>query len=145
MSDFNKGWVFCRENGKKEVVSLPHDAMLMETRKEACQNGDKAGYFPGGVYQYEKRFTLEKEEADKYVEIVFEGVYGRTSVEVNGIPVAEHAYGYTEFAVDISETVCEGENIIKVTVDNHLEPNSRWYSGSGIYRPVHLMIKDCLA
>ena len=74
---------------------------------------------------------------------MFEGVYGRTSVEVNGIPVAEHAYGYTEFAVDISETVCEGENIIKVTVDNHLEPNSRWYSGSGIYRPVHLMIKDC--
>lgn len=74
---------------------------------------------------------------------MFEGVYGRTSVEVNGIPVAEHAYGYTEFAVDISETVCEGENIIKVTVDNHLEPNSRWYSGSGIYRSVHLMIKDC--
>lgn len=140
--DFNRGWGFCKKGGAKTVVDLPHDAMLTEERSKTCPNGDKAAYYPGGVYLYEKRFVIKAEDMGKYIAILFEGVYRHATVSVNGKVLACHACGYTEFSVDISDEVLAGENIVAVAVDNSLEPNSRWYSGSGIYRPVHLVIKD---
>ncbi|MGI8387537.1 glycoside hydrolase family 2 TIM barrel-domain containing protein [Robertmurraya sp. P23] len=142
--DFNDNWTFYKEGEEKnqKYVNLPHDAMFTEERYLECNNGGRTAYFPGGKYVYEKEFTIPVLSTDKYIAILFEGVYMRSVVYINGYKVARNSYGYTEFEVPISEHIVGGTNYIKVTVDNSLTPNSRWYSGSGIYRPVSLIIKD---
>ena len=141
-NDFMRNWRFCRYDTPDEVttVHLPHDAMITEPRSK-CLNGANSGYFPGGRYLYEKDFEISSDQIGQYIALVFEGVYRCATVYVNGKKLAYHAYGYTEFTVDISDVVQAGTNLLKVDVNNSLEPNSRWYSGSGIYRPVHLVIK----
>lgn len=141
-ADFMQGWRFYRYGSSDSVktVDLPHDAMITEPRGK-CLNGANSGYFPGGHYVYEKVFEITSEQLGKYIALVFEGVHRCATVSVNGEKLAYHAYGYTEFTVDISKTVKAGMNRVTVDVDNSLEPNSRWYSGSGIYRPVHLVVK----
>ena len=141
-NDFMRNWKFSRYDKPDDVrtVHLPHDAMILEPRCR-CLNASKSGYFPGGRYLYEKDFEITPDQIGQYIAVVFEGVYRCATVYVNGKKLAYHAYGYTEFTVDISDAVQAGINHLKVDVDNSLEPNSRWYSGSGIYRPVHLVIK----
>ena len=139
--DFNNDWLFCRQDGEPKTVTLPHDAMLEEPRQKNCHNGKDCGYFPGGKYSYEKHFAVPQEYPEQKVSILFDGVYQNAVVYLNGEPVAKHRYGYTEFTADITGKVRKGENFLRVTVDNSLEPNCRWYTGSGIYRPVHLMVK----
>ncbi len=141
-NDFLQNWRFYHYDKPDEVITvhLPHDAMITEPRSK-CLNGANSGYFPGGRYLYEKDFEITSEQIGQYIALVFEGVYRCVTVYVNEKKLAYHAYGYTEFTVDISDAVQAGTNHLKVDVDNSLEPNSRWYSGSGIYRPVHLVIK----
>ncbi len=138
--DLNRGWEFQKEDGEMCIVNLPHDAMLTEKRYAACRSGVQGAFFPGGKYHYSKKFSLRTEDIGKSVELLFEGVYRNAEVYVNGVKVGMHKYGYSEFSFDISEVVKGGENSIGVTVDNSLVPNCRWYSGSGIYRPVWLRI-----
>ena len=138
--DFNRGWEFQKENGEKRIVDLPHDAMLTENRYATCRSGVQGAFFPGGKYRYSKKLNIRKEDIHKKTELLFEGVYRNAEVFLNGIKVGAHKYGYSEFLLDISAAVKEGENIIEVTVDNSLVPNCRWYSGAGIYRPVWLII-----
>ena len=140
--DLNKGWLFCKEGGIPEETDLPHDAMLTENRDKTCRNGVNTGYFPGGKYQYEKQFVLDEQKIGKSIVLHFEGVYQNCKVYLNGLEVGAHHYGYTAFDVDISDVVRVGENTLRVTVDNSLEPNCRWYSGSGIYRAVTMLIRD---
>ena len=135
--ELNLNWT-C--NGK--FVNLPHDAMLEEQRDGSCRNGVNSGYFPGGKYTYEKVFKINSEELGKKIILHFEGVYQNCTVTVNGIKCGEHKYGYTAFDVNISDFVKDGKNLLCVYVDNSLEPNCRWYSGSGIYRPVSLLIDE---
>lgn len=140
--EFCRNWRFykygCQEDAR--TVHLPHDAMIAEPRGK-CLNGANSGYFPGGRYVYEKEFEITEDQIGKYIALVFEGVYRCATVYLNDVKLAYHAYGYTEFTVDISNAVKVGTNLLRVDVDNSLEPNSRWYSGSGIYRPVHLVVK----
>ena len=124
------------------TVDLPHDAMIVEKRNGRCRNGVNSGYFPGGRYIYEKSFDLDAAEIGKSVVLHFEGVYQNCKVYANGKPAGSHRYGYTAFDVDISDYVKAGNNTVRVEVDNSLEPNCRWYSGSGIYRPVRLIIRE---
>lgn len=138
--DFNDNWQLIKENGQWETVTLPHDAMLTEKRYAACRNAVQSGYFPGGKYRYRKEFLLEKEQLGKTIELFFEGVYRNAEVSVNGKKVCENKYGYLEFTADISGVAKAGNNVVEVLADNSLVPNCRWYSGSGIYRPVHLHI-----
>ncbi|MBR2044618.1 MAG: DUF4982 domain-containing protein [Agathobacter sp.] len=140
--DFNQGWKFCKEGERAIEINLPHDAMLLERREAACRNGENSGYFPGGKYIYEKQFEIEKDKIGKSFILHFEAVYQNAKVYVNDELVGAHRYGYTPFDVDISEAVHAGENTIRVTVDNSLEPNCRWYSGSGIYRDVTMHIRE---
>lgn len=140
--DFCRGWRFYKQGQEAVPVDLPHDAMLTEQRTARCHNGDKTGYFPGGKYFYEKDFVLTQKEAAGYVALHFGGVYRHAAVLLNGETLAEHLYGYTEFTVELSSKVQAGTNQITVIADNSLEPNSRWYSGSGIYRPVTLITKS---
>ena len=140
--DFCKNWVFQKESGEQTSVDLPHDAMITEPRDGGCRNGVNSGYFPGGKYLYEKTFELDPAMLEKSIELHFEGVYQNCRIYANGNPVGSHRYGYTAFDVDISDFVKAGSNTIRVEVDNSLEPNCRWYSGSGIYRPVTLVIRE---
>lgn len=139
--DFNKDWTFYRQNGEHKTVTLPHDAMQEERRQENCHNGKDCGYFPGGKYVYEKRFTLPEEYLMQNISVLFEGVYQNAVIYLNKEEIAAHRYGYTEFTADATGKILAGENILRVTVDNSLEPSCRWYTGSGIYRPVSLIVK----
>lgn len=140
--DFNDNWTFSKEGETPIEVTLPHDAMLLEERDGSCRNGVNSGYFPGGKYIYEKEFDITDEYLGKSIVIHFEGVYQNCTIVVNGQTMCNHKYGYTAFDVDISNVVRSGNNKITVYVDNSLEPNCRWYSGSGIYRPVQLLIRE---
>ena len=124
------------------TVDLPHDAMIVEKRNGGCRNGVNSGYFPGGRYIYEKSFDLDAAEIGKSVVLHFEGVYQNCKVYVGDRLAGSHRYGYTAFDIDISDYVKAGNNTVRVEVDNSLEPNCRWYSGSGIYRPVSLIIRE---
>ena len=133
---FNTGWL-C--NGKS--VTLPHDAQISEKRgSKASDSGH--GYFPGGIYTYEKTFTAPAEWEGKRVILEFEGVYKNSTVSLNGKGIGGHKYGYTTFTVELTGLNYGGENTLTVVADNSKLPNSRWYTGSGIYRPVWLYVGD---
>ena len=138
--NFNQDWRFRRADGDWENVTLHHDAMISEPRSADAPGGVNSGYFPGGKYEYEKCFTVT--DTNKSYALHFEGVYQNCTVSVGGVLCGSHRYGYTAFDVDISDAVGAGENLVTVTVDNSLQPNCRWYSGSGIYRDVTLLIRD---
>ncbi|MBD5155466.1 MAG: glycoside hydrolase family 2 protein [Oscillibacter sp.] len=139
-TDFNKDWLFGHQGGEKIPVQLPHDAMIHENRDPASPGGGGHGYFPGGVYVYEKTFHAPMEWKDQTISLLFEGVYKNSTVTVNGTAAGGQPYGYTPFTVCLDGLLrYGGENTITVTADNSQLPNSRWYSGSGIYRPVSLL------
>lgn len=125
-----------------DEINLPHDFSIFQ---DFTPTGEaESGFLPGGTGWYRKKFSLPESFADKSVVLNFDGAYKDTYVYVNGTKVGEHHYGYTPFAFDISEYLtCDNmtENIIAVKVVNQL-PSSRWYSGSGIYRDVTLIVTN---
>ena len=95
---------------------------------------------PGGEYIYQKSFTAPEEWKEKKVSLEFEGIYQTAMVYINGALAATNLYGYSGFYVELGPWLKYGEeNKIKVIANNSLVPNSRWYTGSGIYRNVKLM------
>ncbi|GAA2979410.1 hypothetical protein JOD63_002938 [Microbacterium terrae] len=136
---FTDGWTFRRtDNDTSASVRLPHDAMILETRTADAETGNHGGYFPGGSYVYARSWTAPADATQRTYSLFFEGVYGDTRVLVNGREVARCNSGYREFTAPLTG-VAPGETaLIDVLVDNTRVPNSRWYSGSGIYRPVWL-------
>jgi hypothetical protein len=137
---FTDGWKFAKAGEVLQDVILPHDAMIHEKRVNDGSSDGGHGYFPGGKYLYEKKFHAPTDWADQTVLLVFEGVYRHSVVTVNGRKAGGRAYGYVPFEVDLTPYLdWQGENTIQVEVDNSELPNSRWYSGSGIYRPVHVV------
>lgn len=121
-------------------VSLPHDAMIHEDRDENTKNQHQTGFYPGGVYQYVKTFFAPAEWENEKVIIEFEAVYQHAQVYVNGDYAGGHPYGYTNFYIPLNDFLkYGGNNEIKVVADNGQEENSRWYSGSGIYRNVNIL------
>ena len=127
---FNQNWT-C--NGK--AVTLPHDAMIHEKRVPGHASGSAQAFFPGGSYVYEK--TFEKPNAE-HVVFQFEGVYKNAKVFINGKEAGGALYGYIPFFVCADELLVDGENTIRVECENNDQPDSRWYTGAGIYRPVWL-------
>ena len=141
--DFNKGWM-CRCLTRDEgayPVTLPHDAMLSEPRTQESTGEGNIGWYIGGDYEYTKNFFVPEEYKDKKVLIEFEGIYHNGEVYINGKKAAYRPYGYTNFYVDTEGFFQYGkENEIKVIAHNADQPNSRWYSGTGIYRPAYLYV-----
>lgn len=124
-----------------ESVNLPHDAMVHEERTPDTANGTQTGYWPGGLYTYVKKLDVPKKWQDKTVMLEFEGVYATAMVYVNGELAETNLYGYSNFYVVLDKYLNYGmENEIRVVADNGAEKNSRWYSGSGIYRNVNLLV-----
>lgn len=126
-----------------QTVRIPHDAMLYEKRSADAPTGSAGAYFWGGTYRYDYELEVPLAWEDKHVELELEGVMGRALVLANNIPVASHAYGYTGFSVDLTKELKPGAStLLTVIADNSNQPNSRWYSGSGLYRPVRLVVQD---
>ena len=122
------------------TLNLPHDWSIEgEFREDAITKGP-GGYLPTGIGWYRKRFTIPSFAKGQQFWIEFDGVYMNSDVWINGHHLGKHPYGYTSFYYDLTPFIKKGENIIAVRVDNSLQPNSRWYSGSGIYRHVWLNI-----
>ena len=134
------GWT-CRHLGDTapgKAVTLPHDAMLAEPRTAISAGGTNTGWYEGYDYEYQCTLTVpENELADTHI-LEFEGVYHNAEVWLNGQKAAFRPYGYTNFYVDCAPYLHAGENELRVIARNADQPNSRWYSGAGIYRPVQL-------
>ena len=127
-----------------QAVDLPHDWSIHLTPVAAPYTESYNGFLPGGLGWYRKTFTLPSWMAGKRIAVEFDGVYENSYVYVNGSPLGNHPYGYTGFGYDLTGLVhTDGAtpNVIAVQASNKI-PSSRWYSGSGIYRNVHLVVTD---
>ena len=120
-------------------LDVPHDWAIEGDFYVGNPSGASGGALPGGIGWYRKHFTINCEStANNRYFIEFDGVYMNSTVYVNGQKVGNRPYGYSSFEYDITTYVKEGENVVAVRVDNSDQPNSRWYSGCGIYRHVWL-------
>ena len=149
--NFNRDWQFARGSASLmsafmggpqfEAVNLPHDAMVHEERTPDTANSAQTGFWPGGLYTYSRKLDVPQEWREKTVLLEFEGVYATAMVYVNGNLAQSNLYGYSDFYVVLDKYLEYGaENEIRVVADNAAEKNSRWYSGSGIYRNVNLLV-----
>jgi len=149
--DFTEGWRFYLgddslasqlqyNDSQWRILDLPHDWSI-----EADFSGNNpatpgGGALPGGIGWYRKEFTIVKSDTDKKVFIDFDGIYWNSQVWLNGKLLGERPNGYISFRYDLTPYLKYREkNIIAVRVDNSQQPNSRWYTGSGIYRNVRLV------
>lgn len=124
-------------------VDLPHDWSIEGLFDSKWASG--TGYLPGGIGWYRKHFTLDKVYKAKKVFVYFEGVYNNSEVWINGINLGKRPNGYISFYYDMSEHIRFGsDNVIAVKVDHTKYADSRWYTGSGIYRNVKLIITEPL-
>ena len=141
---FNDDWRYRRIGEESYTsVTLPHDAMMHEPRTDTALGEHNIGWFESYDYEYVKNFDVPKEWENKTVCLEFEGVYKCAEVFVNGEKAVFRPYGYIDFTVNIGEFLrCGESNEIKVVARNADQPNSRWYSGSGIYRNVNLFVAD---
>ncbi len=131
---FNDNWKFYQIGEEAATVQLPHDAMIHRLRDPKAASGQCQAFFPGGRYVYEKCFSCTPEQM--HVVFQFEGVYKNARVFINDQLAGGIPYGYLPFFVEADGFLKDGENTIRVECDNQQQPDSRWYSGAGIYRPV---------
>ena len=123
-------------------VDLPHDWSIEGPFGENEPTGAPGGYLPTGVGWYRKRFRLPESYGDRQVFVEFDGVYENSEVWINGQYLGKRPYGYSSFSYDLKPHLNFGarDNLIAVRADNSHQPNSRWYTGSGIYRHTWLVI-----
>ena len=118
-------------------LDLPHDWSIEGSFKPDNPATNAGGSLPGGIGWYRKTFKVNNAQT-KHHFIMFDGVYQNSTVWINGHLLGNRPYGYSTFQYDMTPFLTDGDNVIAVKVDNSLQPNSRWYSGSGIYRHVWL-------
>ena len=125
------------------AVDLPHDWSIESKPDKDNPSGSGEGFFPGGIGWYRKTFHAPADWKNKRVNVEFDGVYRDATVYLNGHKLGTHPYGYTAFGFDLApELNFSGANVLAVRVDNSAQPNSRWYSGSGIYRHVRVVVTE---
>ena len=152
-SSFNDGWQarrkvspFAELSGATlpfQQVTVPHDALIGQERTAPgggiAGQGGAGAYFPSGVFEYRKTFTVAEEHRGKRVIFEFEGVYRDAVVHVNGDYAGQRPYGYSPFRIDATRFLRFGEdNEIRVEARSHHD--SRWYTGAGIYRDTWMLI-----
>ena len=126
------------DDRKWHRLDLPHDWSIEGTPRQDAPGGGGMGYYPGGVGWYRKAFRLPGGSRGQGVWLEFDGIYMNSDVWINGVHLGRRPYGYIGFAYDVSKHLVPGVNLVAVRVDNSRQPNSRWYTGSGIYRHVWL-------
>jgi beta-galactosidase len=149
---FNEAWRFHlgdldgknADDSHWRQLNLPHDWSIEGSFSQSNPAGTGGGALPGGIGWYRKTFTLPATAKGKLVFIEFDGVYRNSEVWINGHYLGKRPYGYSSFTYDLTPHLNFGAkpNVIAVRVDNAQQPNSRWYSGSGIYRNVWLTTLD---
>ena len=157
IKDFNFDWKFnlgdrpeakvtSFDDKNWRTLNLPHDWSIEGEFSKEHPAKPEGGALPTGIGWYRKTFTLPVEYKNKAISIEFDGIYRKSEVWINGKYLGIRPNGYLSFAYDLSDFVNYGEkeNIISVKVDNSEQPNSRWYSGSGIYRNVRLVVAEKL-
>ncbi len=153
--DWNRGWVFhlgCLDTNKvfevglnepgARVLNLPHDWSIEGPYNEDAPAGAEGAFLPTGVGWYEKSFEYQKDWQGKCVFVEFDGVYMNSEVWLNGKYLGVRPYGYISFGYELTTHLKQGMNRLHVRVDNSNAPSGRWYTGSGIYRNVRLVIKN---
>jgi beta-galactosidase len=125
-------------------LDLPHDWSIEGTMRQDAPGRGQFAFLPGGIGWYRKAFRLPSSARGLEARLEFDGVYMNSDVWINGVHLGKRPYGYISFAYDISHHLVPGVNVVAVRVDNSSQPNSRWYSGSGIYRHVWLTLSDSL-
>jgi beta-galactosidase len=125
-------------------LDLPHDWSVEGTPQQSAPSGGRGGYFPTGLGWYRKAFRLPATARGREAWLEFDGVYMNSDVWINGVHLGKRPFGYIGIAYDITPHLVPGINVVAVRVDNSAQPNSRWYTGSGIYRHVWLTIVDRL-
>ncbi len=149
-SSFDQGWRFLLADSAQmataeyndtwwRLLDVPHDWAREGDFFVGHPSGAGGGALPGGIGWYRKTFTLSDYDSarDRYY-LEFDGVYMNSTVYVNGQKAGHRPYGYSSFEYDITPYLRQGQNVVAVRVDNSDQPNSRWYSGCGIYRHVWL-------
>ncbi len=127
-------------------LDVPHDWSIEGDFREDNPCGGGGGYLPCGIGWYRKSFRLPDDWAGRLVSIELDGVYKNSDVWINGAHLGFHPYGYTGFSYDLTAHLrpAPAANVLAVRVDNRLLPDSRWYTGSGIYRHTWLTGTDPL-
>ncbi|MBF1563926.1 MAG: glycoside hydrolase family 2 protein [Prevotella salivae] len=148
---WDEGWRFALHNDDKahettfddhawRVLDLPHDWAIEGDFYALNPSGANGGALPGGIGWYRKHLNLNDNDVSSRYVLHFDGAYMNTSVYVNGQLVGVRPYGFISFSYDITPYLKkQGDNVVAVKVDNSKQPNSRWYTGCGIYRHVYLM------
>jgi len=151
IENLNKNWQFNLGNvingqeiyldiSKWKTLNLPHDWSIEGEFRKDNPAGVGGGALPGGIGWYRKSFIIPKSSKEKIIYIDFDGIYRNSEVWINGHYLGFRPYGYSSFRYELTPYLKFGEqNIIAVKVDNSKQPDSRWYSGSGIYRNVWLI------
>ena len=153
VENFNGDWKFSLNVGADEnpeapgyddsgwrKLNLPHDWAIEGDFDEHNPSGTGGGALPGGIGWYRKSFTVSKKDKGNIISIEFDGVYMNSSVYLNGHLLGTRPYGYISFSYNLNSYInWDGDNVIAVKVDNSDQPNSRWYSGCGIYRDVRIV------
>jgi beta-galactosidase len=151
---FDKGWKFLLgdpadaqkpefDDQSWRTVVLPHDWSIEGTFDPKSVTGGGEGFLPQGTAWYRHTFNVPVNWQGKNVSIEFDGVYMNCDVWINGQNLGNHPYGYTAFSYDLTPYLkFGGSNVIAVRVDVSKQRNSRWYSGCGIYRHVHLSVTN---
>lgn len=154
-ANFDEGWKFNLgdsaaysqpdfNDSSWRSLNLPHDWAIEGDFSKENPSGTGGGALPGGIGWYRKTFTVPGYKEGEKVYIDFDGAYMNTTVYINGHELGTRPYGYASFSYDITHWLKEGDNVIAVKVDNSDQPNSRWYSGCGIYRHVWLRKLDAI-
>jgi beta-galactosidase len=150
ITNFDADWKFALGDHKNagkagfndnswRTLNLPHDWSIEGKNLETEPGGGNVGYFPTGVGWYRKTFDVPGWGSGKLLRIEFDGVYENSEVWINGKYLGKRPNGYASFSYDLTPFLKAKGNVISVRVDNSHQPNSRWYSGSGIYRHVRLV------
>lgn len=151
---YNDNWKFWRDTNSFDlvqdvpdhahIVNIPHDAMIALEPYAGSGNAGNTGFRDSQNYVYVKTFKATEADLEKRLTLKFEGSYMNTFVYVNGQLAGKHHFGYTTFYVPLQDFLKVGENEIRVQVRNGAMSNSRWYSGSGLYRDVYLLESNLL-
>lgn len=148
-TSFNQGWKFFLgdvaeaknpdfNDQQWRTLNLPHDWSIEGQFDQKNPAKPEGGGLPTGIGWYRKDFIAPANYKNRLISIEFDGVYKNAEVWINGHYLGKRPYGYSSFAYEISAYLNAGKNTIAVKVDNSAQPDSRWYSGSGIYRNVWL-------
>jgi beta-galactosidase len=150
---FDWGWKFRRgdmagaespsfHDEEWRSIDFPHDWSIEGPFAQNEPTGGPGGYLPTGIGWYRKRFQIPETYRGRKATLEFDGIYQNSEVWINENYLGRRPYGYISFAYDLTPWLRRGDNVVAVRVDNSRQPNSRWYSGSGIYRHTWLTVTN---